>query len=76
MQLPGFGLSRQLRGRLIAASVIRSLLFGVQCREVSGVTLRKWQSWLNGVARDATNTRLSHMHEEQLTQRDLNKSLG
>ena len=75
-KLPSFGLNRRLRGRLISASVIRCLLYGVQCREVSGSTARKWQTWLNSVAREATKTRLQDMHDQQLTQQDVNKSLG
>ena len=75
-QLPRFGLPKQLRGRLVAASVIRSLLFGLQCHAVSGATLRKWQTWLNGVARYVTGTRLSEMHERQITQSDVNQALG
>ena len=75
-QLPRFGLNRKLRGRLISAAVVRCLLYGVQCREVCGATVRKWQAWLNSVAREATKTRLQDMHDSKLTQQDVNKSLG
>ena len=59
----------------ILASVMRSLLFGTQCREVTARTVRRWQCWINTVAREATHTQVSTMHDNQQTQRDLNKSL-
>ena len=75
-QLPRFGLNRKLRGRQISAAVVRCLIYGVQCREVCGATVRTWQAWLNSVAREATKTRLQDMHDSKLTQQDVNKSLG
>lgn len=43
---PSFGINKALVGKLIAASVIRALIFGVQTRQVAGPTIRKWQCLL------------------------------
>ena len=50
--------------------------YGVQCREVCGSTARKWQTWLNSVAREATRARLQDTHGQHLSQQGVNKSLG
>ena len=75
-QLPRFGLPDRIVGQLIYAGVVRALLFATETRAVSGKTIRKWQCFMNAVARGACRQRLSKMQEDQLTQRDLTLKLG
>ncbi len=48
----------------------------MQCREVTGATLRKWKCWLSGVVWEAAHAKLSEMHEAKITQQDLKKRLN
>ena len=71
--MPSFGLSRRLRGRLTAASVIRCLIYGVQCRGVWCYCSEVADLLLGKLPRP--HYRIC-MNDQQLTQQDVNKSLG
>ena len=75
-QLPRFGLGPKILGQLIYAGVLRALLFGTESRCVSGKTIRKWQCFLNGIARFACRQKLRTMQEDHVTQQDLSNQLG
>ena len=75
-QLPRFGLPPKILGQLIYARVLRALLFGTESRCVCGTTMRKWQCFLNGIARFACRQKLRTMQEDHVTQQDLSNQLG
>ena len=60
-QLPRYGLSVRMKGQIVKASVLRSLLYGTESRAVSGPTLRKFQTFWHGVARGITGQRIKDM---------------
>lgn len=72
------GLPPPVCGRLVQAAVIRALIFGTECRQVSARarTLRRWQVFLNGICRGICHQRIKNMREDQVTQRDLTKKAG
>ena len=54
-------------GQLINAAVVRALIFGTESRLVTGKTTRKWQCFINGIARYACRQKLSDMQENRVT---------
>ena len=74
-QLPRFGVSAKTKGRVVQAAVVRSFLYSTESRVVSGKTIRKWQTFLNTVARGITGRRLREM-EGELTMADVRREAG
>ena len=60
-QLPRYGLSVCMKGQIVRASVLRSLLYGTESRAVSGPTVRKFQTFWHAVARGITGQRIRDM---------------
>ena len=69
-QLPRYGLTPAMKGRVVQAAVIRSLLYSTESRVVSAATMKKWQCFLNTVARGLTGRRLREM-EGHMTMQDV-----
>ena len=74
-QLPRFGVSVKIKGRVVQAAVVMSSLYSTESRIVPGKTIRKWQTFLNTVARGITGRRLRDM-QGQLTMADVRREAG
>ncbi len=75
-QLPRFGLTLKTKGSLVRATVFRCLLYGTDSRFVSAKTIRKWQTFANGLARYIANQRIRTMHDDQVTMQDVRRTVG
>lgn len=71
-QFPRFGLTAKQKGRVVHATVIRSLSYSTESRVVSAVTIRKWQVFLNAIARGLTGRRLRDMEGMADVRREAN----
>ena len=71
-QFPRFSLTAKQKGRVVHATVIRNLLYSTESRVVSAVTIRKWQVFLNAIARGLTGRRLRDM-EGSMTMADVRR---
>ena len=69
-QLPRYGLTPAMKGRVVQAAVVRSLLYSTESRVLSAVTIKKWQCFLNTIARGLTGRRLRDM-EGNMTMQDV-----